>query len=296
MNCKRLQLSIAILLCTLPFSYTAFAQQDTIDILDAELVLERTKLTVNETTSAMLILRNTTPYTLTNITVEPGGTAFQINNSPSLPDIMQPHSGTKIDYDLQGKNPGSYNIIFIVQYSWNDLRGPTTNQWIESVSANGIEVTDTWTFNWPEFLIPLLVGSTISLIVSAGTFYISDRYKQNQEEKKREALAKGVILAVLQTANQTIQRSNEALANNISPEKVSMSLWEESIVKSNLYPALHKFGQKIGEPQFSERLTKVSIVLSDYNSRIADGKDVHSIMDDLHKELTALIRIVETKG
>jgi hypothetical protein len=209
------------------------------------------------------------------------GTTFTIISSTDLPQTLSPHTSTQAEYTLQSLVAGSQNVVFKVQYSWDDPQTGTTHHWGEVASVDGIEVTVPFTFNWPDYLIPLLIGFAIGQFGA----WFSDWRKQRQERRQQEEQARGITLAMLQAARKGVQ----------AQEKVSFSLWEEAIVKGNLYPALHHLGRTIGKPELSKRLAELSITLADYNERQAKENLTDSFTTNLIDELTTLITTIENR-
>ncbi|NJN96548.1 MAG: hypothetical protein HC875_21800 [Anaerolineales bacterium] len=222
-----------------------------------QLTVDRTTLNVGDSSQAILILRNTSPYTLTGIAAQFQGTAFKTLNLTNLPDTLSPYSSTQAEYTLQSQVAGSHNVTFAVQYSWDDPNIGLVHQWIETVSATKFEVAKVipWWFNfdWPAYLIPLIIGLVVGWV---GAWFAEWR-KQRQEEKQQEEQVAGITLAMLQAIRKGIEQK----------EAVRFNLWEEAVVKGNLYPALHRLGRRIGKPELSKRLAELSITLIDYNDR-----------------------------
>ena len=282
MRSKLLCLFTILLFIFLTFSYVVLAQEDNTSPTEIQLALDQTTLKKGQSAQAILVLRNTTPYTLTDVSAHLQGTIFAIISSTDLPNTFPPYASTQAEYILQSLVAGSQNVVFKVEYSWDDSQTGTTHHWSEVVSVDGIEVTAPFTFNWPDYLIPLLIGFAIGQF---GAWY-SDWRKQRQEKRQQEEQARGMTLAILQAARKGVQ----------AQEKVSFSLWEEAIVKGNLYPALHQLGRTIGKPELSKRLAELSVTLADYNERQAKNNLTEKFTADLFDELTALITIIENRG
>jgi hypothetical protein len=282
MRSKSLCLFTILLLIFLTFSDVVLAQEDNTPPAKIQLAFDQTTLKKGQSGRTILVLRNTTPYTLADVSARLQETTFTIISSTDLSQTLSPHTSTQAEYTLQSLVAGSQNVVFKVQYSWDDPQTGTTHHWGEVVSVDGIEVTAPFTFNWPDYLIPLLIGFAIGQF---GAWY-SDWRKQRQERRQQEEQARGITLAMLQAARKGVQ----------AQEKVSFSLWEEAIVKGNLYPALHQLGRTIGQPELSKRLAELSITLADYNERQAKNNLTEKFTADLLDELTALITIIENRG
>jgi len=272
---------VTLLLCLLPTSVSS-AQENNNKPLEIQLAIDRKTLEVNESTQATLILHNTTAYTLTNVSAELQGVAFKVLNSTSLPNSLPPHVSAQANYVLQSQISGSHNAIFIVQYSWDDLATGITYQQLEIASVDEIEVTDPWAFDWPDYLIPLLIG----LMVGQFGAWLNDWWKQHQTKRQQEEQARGITLAVLQAARRGVEAKGP----------ISFDMWDEAIVKGNLYPALHQLGRTIGKPELSKRLAELSITLADYNERQANGQLTEDKVNALIDELADLIRMIENRS
>ena len=275
--------AVLLVLLFLSSSYITLAQEES-DAPPAQiqLTVDRVNLNLGESTQAFLILRNTTPYTLTNVGAQLQGATFKTVNSTDFPTTLSPHISAQAAYALQSQIAGSQNIIFAVQYSWDDPDTRTTHQWLEMASVAEIEVKTPSDFNWPDYLIPLVIGLVTGQLVA----FLNDWRRQRQEEHQREEQARGVTLAMLQATRKGIE----------AQDHVSFSLWEEAIVKGNLYPSLHRLGRKMGKPELSKRLAELSIILADYNERQAKENLTDDIQNKLVSELTALITMVENRN
>jgi hypothetical protein len=245
-----------------------------------QLTVDRTTLDVGDLSQAILVLRNTSPYTLTGVAAQFHGTAFKALNSTNLPDTLPPYSSTQAEYTLQSQVTGSHNIIFAVQYSWDDAETGIAHQWSETAMVEKIEVISPFAFKWPDYLIPLVIGALFTQLIA----WFTDRQKQRQENRQREEQARGVTLAILQSVHKGVEAQGQ----------VSFNLWEEAIVKGNLYPALHQLGRRIGKPELSKRLAELSITLADYNERQSQENLTGNITTNLMDELTALIALLES--
>ncbi len=262
-------------------SYLVLAQGDDKATVEIELVSERTTLTVGESSTIILTVHNTTPYTLTGVSTQLQGSVFKLINLPNLTDTISPYASTQAEYTLQSQTIGSHNAIFVVQYSWDDLDTGISYQWLEMVSVEDIEVITPPAFAWPDYLIPLVIGLITGQLIAL----LNDWRKQRQEKHQQEEQARGITLAVLQTARKGIQEQ----------EPISFALWEEAIVKGNLYPALHRLGRTMGKPELSKQLAELSIILIDYNNRQSGSMFPDGMIDEISDELTTLIEILENK-
>ena len=114
---------------------------------------------------------------------------------------------------------------------------------------------------------------------------LNERRKQKQEAQEHEEQTKGVVLAILQSVREGVKRK----------EKVSFALWEEAVLKANLYPALHQWAQRVGEPALPERLAELPITLADYNDRQETGNLTDQYVTLLVDKLTNLIGTIVNK-
>jgi hypothetical protein len=272
-------LAATVLLILLP--YVVLAQEDDRLNINTQLLFDQTSLAVGETGIAILTLRNATPYTLTNITAQLQGTTFDLIQATPLPDTVSPFSAVQAESTLQSQTAGSQNLIFTVQYSWYNPDSGITHQGLETVSVEKIEVRPWLSFDWPDYLIPLIIGLITGQLITLW----NDRRKQRQESQQQEEQARGITLAVLQAARKGLQEQ----------KPVSFALWEEAVVKGNLYPALHQLGRTIGKPELSKRLAELSITLAEYNQRLENHSLPDGFTTKLVDELDNLVQIIESK-
>lgn len=263
-------------------AYVILAQEDDKAVVEARLFFDHSTLTTGESGAAILNLYNTMPYTLTNVAARLQGSTFDLVDSTSLPNTLPPYTNAQVEYTLKSQTAGSQNLIFTVQYSWYNPDSGITHQGLETVFVEKIEVRPWLSFDWPDYLIPLIIGLIMGQLVAVW----NDRRKQGQERQQQEEQARGITLAVLQAARKGVE----------AREEVSFSLWDEAIVKGNLYPALHRLGRTIGKPELSKRLAELSIILADYNERQSGGNLTEDITTVLVKELTDLIQMVENRS
>lgn len=247
--------------------------------VEVGMTIDRTSCNPKESVQSILAINNTTPYTITNITVLFQGGAFTAKTLAGLPKVLLPHASAYGKYELTGWSPGEHQAMFVLQYSWHDPKTVWIHSRVETGSVGSIEVTPAFSFDWPTYLIPLLAGFVISQL---GVWF-ADRRKRLEEDRKQEEQARGVAIALLQAARKGIERR----------EKASFRLWEEAVVKGNLYPALHRLGRKIGKPELSKELAEASVSLADYNSRIQESNLPDDLPPRLISDLTALIVTIE---
>lgn len=281
------QVRVFALLATLFLLWpaVALAQDSTAAPIEVQLAVDRITLDRGESCQAVLVLRNTMPYTLTGVSARLQGTSFQVVSSSDLPDILAPYSSVQAEYTLKSQSDGTYNVVFAIQYAWDDTDTGAAHRRLETTSVEKIVVTSLAGFNWPAYLIPLLIGSVLGWVGSLSGSFAAHWLKQRNDDKEQREQALGITLPVLQTARKGVQ----------DREQVSFGLWEDAIVKGKLYSALHKLGRKIGEPGLSRRLAELSIALADYNARLT-GNLTDARVVALEKELDELIKILEKVG
>lgn len=246
--------------------------------VEIQLAVEQSTLEVGELNQAILTLRNRTPYTLTHVSSQLQGTTFSVTHSIELPEILAPYSSRQASYTFKSQTAGSYNAIFAVQYSWHDPNVGAKQHFIETVVFEGIDVTE-YAFDWPDYLIPLVIGLLSSQLVT----WLNEWRQERQDAQQQEEQAKGITLALLQAALKAIE----------AEKPVSFDLWQDAIVKGHLYPALHQFGRKIGQPELSKGLAELSITLEQYNQRQAKENLTANLVSRLKNELTELIKALE---
>jgi hypothetical protein len=76
-------------------------------------------------------------------------------------------------------------------------------------------------------------------------------------------------------------------------EKVYYGLWEDAIVKGNLFSSVQKIGSLSGKIDLSNQLSELAIQLADYNDRHGKHQLNSNLTDDLDNKITELIRIFE---
>jgi hypothetical protein len=250
--------------------------------MKTELIVDRTTLNLNKSLQALLILHNTKPYILTDVSALFQGKTFEVTSTTKLTDTLSPYSSTQAGYNLTGKVDGSQNIVFTIHYSWYDPNTGVRRRRIETASVKEIKVTNPWAFKWPDYLIPLLVGFIISQL---GTI-ITGWQTQRKADQEREQQAKGMGLALLYAALQGVRIQ----------EKVQYGPLEDALIKGNLYPVFLRLDQTLHEPKLSTRLFELPNKLADYNNRIEKKILTDQSKIELQKELTELIAIIESPG
>lgn len=274
---RYLIIAFILLLLLLPTNFVIAQSSDS--PLQIELIVEKKVIDLGESTQVVCVIRNTTSYTLTNIEIDSHGSMFKFENLTANPqDMLAPYDSTQYQYALEGTSDGSYNVIFTADYQWQNPSSKLVQHRIDMVTT-GINVEKRFNFDWPAYLIPLFLGFAIGKLGS----WLDARWKQHDEDTKQEKQAVGVALSVLQAARKGVE--NE--------ENISFGLWEEVIVKGNLYPALHALGRRINKPELAKSLAELSITLNDYNDRLNRKNLPAGHTKKLVGDLTNLIIILE---
>ena len=102
----KLLLCLSVWLLFFLMAKGALAQEGPETPVEIQVAVERTTLEVGELNQAILTLRNTTPYTLTNVSAQVQGTTFTVMDSIELPDILAPHSSRQASYTLTSQTAG----------------------------------------------------------------------------------------------------------------------------------------------------------------------------------------------
>jgi hypothetical protein len=247
--------------------------------LQIELVAEQKVIDMGSSTQVICVIHNTTPYTITDIEINSQGSVFKFENSTANPqNMLAPFNSTQYQYTLEATNDGSHNVIFTVSYQWLNPSSNIIQRHIDMVTT-GIDVEKRIDFDWPAYLIPLFIGFAIGKFGS----WLDTRWKQRDEDKKREKQAVGVALSVLQAARKGVE----------SEENISFDVWEEAIVKGNLYPALHALGRRISKPELAKSLAELSITMNEYNERRNKNHLPDCYTQRLIRDLNDLIMILE---
>ncbi len=258
---------------------TTFAHNPIVKPIEIQLVAARTAFKLNESCQTILTLNNIKNYSLTNVGVQLKGQTFSIIKSKPLSDTIAPYSSVQTEYVLKSRSVGSQNVIFTIKYSWHESDTGIKHSRIETVSIEKLEVKASFAFNfnWPNYLIPLLIGFIIG---QCGSWF-SDWRKERKVKREQTDQAKGITHATLQAVRKGIEMK----------QQVSFALWEEAIVKGNLYSALHELGRKNDKPDLAKQMAELSISLNDYNDRL-DTKNLEDT-SSLVSELSNLIQVIE---
>lgn len=251
----RIALLTTLLLVLLHFvtAFSTLAEEASDTPLQISLTVDRTAVKRNQSVDAHLLLRNTRPYSVTGISVSHIGESWSVIESSDVPDQLQAFKSSEIAYTLEPTKLGTNNIVFTVMYTWTEGEPSVERQWIEEAIAEEIQVEEVLGLSLPEYLLPLLIGFLLSQF---GT-WLTYKWKAREEEGQQEEQAIGVALAMLQASRQALLEGEEA----------PVEVWEDSIVKGNLYPSLHQLGRTASKPGLSRELTELFVALRHYNRR-----------------------------
>ena len=257
----------------------ALAQEPQQPPADISLHVSTLSLAPGEPLQALLVLQNTTAFTLTNVHVEFQQHTMHLLDTTDVPTTLTPFSSIQSNATLQTQQTGSQNILVTVQYSWVDMITGLPHQHIETVAAGPIEVIVPEGFQWPDYLIPLVIGSLVSL----ASVVLTDTWKRQREACAAERQAIGLVHGLLHTAGAAIAKH----------EKVQLAPYNEALVSGNLLPSLYRAGRRQGQVELPERVAALMVALRAYNERVPVNWT-----DEMHARLTqeiqALREIIET--
>jgi hypothetical protein len=226
-----------------------------------------------------LVLRNTTAFTLSNVRVAFQQHPIQPLDTIDVPPALAPFSSIQSNATLQTQQTGSQNILVTVQYAWVDITTGLPHQHIETVAAGPIAVVVPEGFQWPDYLIPLVIGSLVSL----ASVVLTDTWKQQREARAAERQAIGLVRGLLHTAGAAI----------VKRERVQLAPYNEALVSGNLLPALYRAGRRQGQVELPARMATLIVALQAYNERVPDNwtDEMHA---SLTQEIQTLRAIIET--
>lgn len=247
--------------------------------LEISLTLSRLEAKSRDPIQAILVLQNSSSFTLTNVMVQLQDDVFTAV-APNVSETVSPFSGEQVEYELTSSEVGTHQVVFVVSYEWEETA--ITRQHLEIVSEK-VAITPRWFFDWPGFLMPLFAGAAITLAVG----WFTDRRKEKQEDRLHRQQAIGVVVALLQAANKNVHWPY--------PDPVDFDLWEEVVIKGHLFSALNQFGRDTGYPDLSRQLVELSVTLADYNKRQANNNLTENHVNELRAELTAVLTSLGTE-
>jgi hypothetical protein len=272
---------LLLILSLSPINLQVVGAQSSDSPLQAELTVERTNLDRGEATQAWIVLRNTQPYTLTNISITSLEGAFKVGSLPSKTLILPPLSSYQNELTITAEEIGKNQIVLAVDYNWQPSPSRRSRNLIETITAN-INVERSLDFDWPEYLIPLILGFGIGKFGS----WLDERRKQKIEDRKLEHHVRGAVLALMYTARKGVEEE----------EKIEFALWEDVVIKANLYPALQRLARNISDPELASRIAELPISIDRYNRRLESGNLPEGYTHNLSQKITDLIRRLKKYG
>jgi hypothetical protein len=256
----------------------SFAQSIADDPLETKIEVANLSLKNGESAEATIILNNNSPYQI-SVNIEAlKNNHLILNDMPQTQLTVAPYGTRQYTFEITGKNLGTAEVILLVEYTWIDSSTKQEHFITEALESDSIEITG-FRFDWPSYIIPLMIGFVFGQL---GTWLI-DRRKNAKEEHARQEQTKGITLASLYMIQKGLERK----------ETIAFTLWEEMVLKGNLYPDLMRMGAKIKEPKLAKRLTDVTVMISEYNNSRAQGSLSEDFVIDLTEEINQLIKIIE---
>ncbi|MFZ6026592.1 MAG: hypothetical protein ACOYYS_02655 [Chloroflexota bacterium] len=276
---KKLSLfrTFTFLACFAFFSSAEAADASFSPPLQIDMQVDQTTLHVGDSLRATLSVNNVTPYDIVDINIYLNNPSYDIAWTDFNPGSIGPYESFQAEYVLNVHKTGLQRPVFTINYSWVDQT--TTYRRVETATFDDIEVIGYFGIDWPEYLMPLLVGFLMSQL----SMWVSERRKKTTDDKLQEEQVKGIILATLQSTRKGLEEM-ELLSYS--------SVWENTIVVGNLYPALHRVGRSSGYADLSRRLAELSILIIDYNEKRKNDKLTEDFVLDLSKEIDDLITII----
>lgn len=272
---------IILLLCLISIwnSSNTLAQETPPAPIEVEFAVDQTSIKQDETIQAVVVLRNTTGFTITQVSLQFQTMAFSPVQVADPPDNLLPFASAQASYIFAGQETGNRNLIASLEYTWTDPETTVIHHHIETIQATGLEIKPKFAFSWPDFLIPLFAG----FLISQAGIWLVDKRKERRETAQRREQAIGVVLAILQAARKAVE----------TKEPVSFDLWKEVVLKGNLYPSLHEYGRHINQLTLPQELAELPIKLDQYNDQRS-----HNLTDEslaaLREELDRLIATIES--
>lgn len=249
--------------------------------ITGQLHIDKQELSIGESGLIILTLNNNSKNEISGVRVQIPNILVNHNIIESVPNTITAYNTVTGHYSISSNNLGNHNIIFLVTYTFEDSSLGAISQTL--ALSEVIEISSNFTIDWPDYVIPVLLGFIISLAAT----WVSDRHLRRREESEKTARAVGTTLALLRSANASIQHK----------ENIKFDLWQDVILKENLYLFLDKFGREIGKPQFAEQLSELSIKLSDFNERYNNQQLGDKLVNDVKNAISDLISIInQNKG
>ncbi|HID63221.1 MAG TPA: hypothetical protein EYP49_10840 [Anaerolineae bacterium] len=245
---------------------------------------ERKTIATGKPLHILLTIENKATYSLNEVQVAFHGSGFTVSQSPPFPNTLPPGTATTADYILQGQNRGTYNLVVVVTYQWDDPETGTPHRGVVTATTDEITVRNFWVTvgeSLPGYALPLILGFLISLL----TTLFNNWQQQRRQARDEERRVMGIILPILRSSRRAIQNK----------EVPDYEIWHEVVVKGGLYLALDRLGQAMKQPDLGPRLAELSVPLAEYTRRQRRKSLTEDFTTKLTGELTELITILESR-
>jgi hypothetical protein len=276
---KKIFVTTALLALLLSISvHIALAKNITDDSVEILIKVGDYSVNKDEATDAIIIINNNTPFEVSVDINSPESKYLTINSLPSSTVVVPPYGSYQNSFSVIGKKTGTTEIILIFKYSWVD---PSTNQiYVATKYLTSTPLTiNGFRFDWPTYIIPLVLGFTFGQL---GTWLADWRKRVGEDQIKQEQTI-AITLAALQIGSKSLERH----------EAISFQLWDEMVLKGNLYPYLIRLGKKIKDEKLAHRLTVLTVLISEYNNSREKGDLSEDLAIDLSEEIHQLTKIIE---
>ncbi len=275
---KVLRIAVVLILLLTGFTNSASAQKSTDGPLEISLILGNQSIRKGEIAEAIIIINNNSSFETTVNISSMKNKYFLVNNLPQAQFTVPPYESYQSTFQVIGNQIGAAELTVLVQYSWADPSVKQEYIKTEVLKSNSIDVTG-FKVDWPNYMFPLVIGF---LFGQLGTWLIDWR-KQAKEDQARQEQTTGITLATLHIAQKALERS----------ETISFAPWEDMVLKGNLYLYLIRLGKKLKDQRLANRLTDLSVVISEYNNCRAEGSLSEDFVIDLTEEINQLTKIIE---
>ena len=231
-----------------------------------------------ESTEAIIVLNNNSSHQIST-SIEPTSNNYlSIKDKTKTPVTVEPYGSYQETFTVTGGKTGTTELVFIVRYNWTDSISNQENIRTDIIKSSPIEVPG-FRFDWPAYFIPLVLGFIFGQL---GT-WLSSWHNRVEEDQIKQEQTIAITLAALQIGSKGIERH----------ETISFQLWDEMVLKGNLYPYLIRLGKKIKDEKLAHRLTVLTVLISEYNNSREKGDLSEDLVIDLSEEIRQLIQIIE---
>lgn len=172
--------------------------------LEVNLSLNNSVLDIENYSIVKLTLINNSHFEIFGIDVDYQDNNFDTQITTNLPLILGPFVSTQGVYQIKPHKSGVYNLTYSINYSWKDDKGLLHNR-IEIIDSDEISVNELFGFDWPNYLIPLIIGFLLGQI---GTI-LTEWYRYNREIKLKVEQTNGILLAGMQAAKNVWKRKRK---------------------------------------------------------------------------------------